>query len=76
VNPREDLRDLRAQENQTLNGYSWVDRNTGVVRIPIADAMKLTIQRGLPSRPQQPHPPDGQTGQPGQVAQPPGTGNR
>jgi hypothetical protein len=54
VNPRQDLQDLRAQEDQLLNGYSWVDRNAGVVRIPIAEAMKLTIERGLPSRgPQQ-----------------------
>ena len=54
VNPKQDLRDLRAQEDDTLNGYSWVDRNGGVVRIPIADAMKLAIRRGLPSRPQTP----------------------
>lgn len=55
VNPRQDLQDLRAQEELLLNGYSWVDRNAGVVRIPIAEAMKLTVERGLPSRgPQQP----------------------
>jgi hypothetical protein len=51
TNPRQDLQDLRAQEDQLLNGYSWVDRNAGVVRIPIGEAMKLTIERGLPSRP-------------------------
>jgi hypothetical protein len=50
TNPRQDLQDLRAQEDQLLNGYSWVDRNAGVVRIPIGEAMRLTIQRGLPSR--------------------------
>jgi hypothetical protein len=54
VNPRQDLQDLRAQEDQLLSGYSWVDRNAGVVRIPIAEAMKLTIERGLPSRGPQP----------------------
>jgi hypothetical protein len=27
-----------------------VDRNTGVVRIPIDQAMKLTLERGLPTR--------------------------
>ena len=52
VNPREDLDDLRRQEDQILNSYGWVDKNTGVVRIPIEEAMKLTVQRGLPSRPQ------------------------
>ncbi|HEY7172627.1 MAG TPA: hypothetical protein VH417_17365 [Vicinamibacterales bacterium] len=55
TNPRQDLLDLRAQEDQLLKGYSWVDRNAGVVRIPIDDAMKLVVQRGLPARgPQQP----------------------
>jgi hypothetical protein len=50
INPREDLRELREQENATLSTYGWVDKNAGVVRIPIAEAMKLTIQRGLPAR--------------------------
>lgn len=49
-NPRQDLRDLRAAEAETLNGYQWVDQNAGVVRIPIDAAMKLTIERGLPFR--------------------------
>ena len=50
TNPREDLQDLRAQENQILNSYGWIDKNTGVVRIPIDEAMKLVVQRGLPAR--------------------------
>jgi hypothetical protein len=50
INPREDLRDLRAKEDAILESYGWVDRNAGVVRIPIAEAMKLTVQRGLPAR--------------------------
>jgi len=51
INPRQDLADLRAAEDQTLKTYGWVDRNAGTVRIPIDEAMKLTLQRGLPSRP-------------------------
>jgi hypothetical protein len=50
VVPRQDLRDLRAQQDATLNGYRWVDREAGTVRIPIAEAMRLTVERGLPSR--------------------------
>ena len=49
---REALKALRDEENQRLTGYGWVDRNNQIVRIPIADAMKLTLQRGLPSRAQ------------------------
>src|SRR5262249_11173196 len=48
TNPREDLRELRAGEDETLTTYGWVDRNNGVVRIPIDEAMKLVVQRGLP----------------------------
>lgn len=50
VTPRQDLRDLRAREDQVLNSYQWVDRSAGVVRIPIEEAMKKTVERGLPVR--------------------------
>ena len=46
----QDLRDLRTAEDEQLKSYGWVDRNGGVVRIPIDEAMKLTLQRGLPAR--------------------------
>jgi hypothetical protein len=52
TDPRQDLLDLRAQEDKVLDSYGWVDRGSGVVRIPIGEAMKLTIERGLPSRPE------------------------
>lgn len=48
--PKGDLSDLRAGEDAILNGYGWVDRNNNIVRIPIDTAMRLTLQRGLPSR--------------------------
>jgi len=54
INPRDDLGALRAHEDEILNGYSWVDRPAGVVRIPIEEAMKLTLKRGLPVRPEAP----------------------
>lgn len=49
--PKEALKELHEEEDQVLNNYSWVDRNNEIVRIPVADAMKLALQRGLPSRP-------------------------
>lgn len=52
TNPRQDLDDLRAREESTLRTYGWIDKNAGVVRIPIDRAMELTVQRGLPSRQQ------------------------
>ena len=50
TNPRGDLHDLRAGEDDLLSSYSWVDRNAGIVRIPIDEAMRLTVERGLPAR--------------------------
>jgi hypothetical protein len=52
TNPRKDLSDMRATEDQLLTTYGWVDKNAGTVRIPIDQAMKLTLQRGLPARAQ------------------------
>jgi hypothetical protein len=50
TNPREDLRELRAAEDAVLNSYGWLDKDKGIVRIPIDQAMKLTVQRGLPAK--------------------------
>jgi hypothetical protein len=50
VAPQVDLAALRAREDADLNGYGWVDRKAGVVRIPIERAMDLLVQRGLPVR--------------------------
>jgi hypothetical protein len=50
TDPRQDLADMRAKEDEQLQSYGWVDKNAGVVRIPIDAAMKLTLERGLPAR--------------------------
>ena len=50
TDPRQDLADLRAKEEEQLATYGWVDRNAGIVRIPIDAAITLTLQRGLPAR--------------------------
>ena len=57
VKPVEDLRQLRAAEDAQLNTYGWVDRNAGTVRIPIARALQLLAERGLPARPEPAAPP-------------------
>jgi hypothetical protein len=48
--PRTDLREFRSREDALLDSYQWVDKASGVVRIPVSEAMKLVVQRGLPSR--------------------------
>jgi hypothetical protein len=54
TNPRQDLRDLRSAEDKVLTGYGWVDKNAGIARIPIGEAMKLTVEQGLPVRQESP----------------------
>ena len=55
--PLQDLRQFRATEDAQLNSYGWVDRGAGTARIPIARAMELLVQRGLPARPAEAAPP-------------------
>lgn len=50
VAPREEAAEFKVQEDAILTGYSWVNRGTGTVRIPIAEAMRMTVQKGLPTR--------------------------
>jgi hypothetical protein len=47
-----DLQEMKAAEDQILNGYGWVDQQAGIARIPISRAIDLLAQQGLPSRPQ------------------------
>lgn len=50
--PQNEIYNFRTAEEQKLHGYGWVDKSQGVVRIPIEDAMRLTLEKGLPSRAQ------------------------
>ena len=50
VAPREEAAAFKVQEDAILTGYSWVNRETGTVRMPIAEAMRVTVQKGLPVR--------------------------
>jgi hypothetical protein len=50
VKPGDEWAAMRAQESRILNGYDWVDRDKGVVRIPIERAIEILAQRGLPVR--------------------------
>lgn len=44
--------DVLEKQDQTLASYDWVDKDKGIVRIPIDKAMELLAQRGLPVLPQ------------------------
>lgn len=45
----EPLKRLRAWEDEQLSTYGWVDRNDGIVRIPIERAMEIVVNEGLPA---------------------------
>jgi hypothetical protein len=47
-----DLKQMRDAEDQILESYGWIDRQSGVVRLPIDRAIDILAQRGLPARPQ------------------------
>jgi predicted ATP-grasp superfamily ATP-dependent carboligase len=49
VKPELDIEAFRAQEDAILESYAWVDKERGVVRIPVAEAMRLVAERGLPA---------------------------
>ncbi len=38
------LAELRAKEKSAVTTYGWVDQNAGIVRIPVDEAVKLTIK--------------------------------
>src|SRR5215469_9262906 len=48
---RNQLRAVTDSQDSQLEGYDWVDKNKGIVRIPIERAMDLIAERGLPVRP-------------------------
>ena len=48
--PQQDMSELRQKQDAILNGYGWVNREAGIARIPIEDAMRIVVERGLPAR--------------------------
>ncbi len=51
ITVRTDIDELRHRERALLGSYAWVDRDAGIVRIPVERAMNLLAQRGLPVAP-------------------------
>ncbi len=49
----QEIAEMHAREDLLLNYYSWIDRPSGKVRIPISRAMQLIAQHGLPVAPAQ-----------------------
>jgi hypothetical protein len=45
-----DLQTVRAEEEQYLNSYAWVDQKKGLVKVPIDLAIDVLARQGIPSR--------------------------
>jgi hypothetical protein len=52
ASPREDLKAMRTREDWTLTHYSWIDKQKGIVEIPINSAIQIVAQRGIPPQKQ------------------------
>ena len=52
VQPREEMKALRRDEERALGSYGWIDRTAGIVRLPVDRAVELVLERGLPVREQ------------------------
>ena len=48
VKPEIDWQAYHAEQNELLNGYSWIDKTNGVVRVPISMAMDRLLAEGVP----------------------------
>jgi len=44
--PAGDLRDFQAAQRSQLDGYAWVDRESGLARVPVSRAMEALAARG------------------------------
>jgi hypothetical protein len=45
--PRNEYYEHYLKDQEKLDSYGWVNKDAGVVHIPIQDAMRLTLERGV-----------------------------
>ena len=49
--PQEDLREKMKHDSQATKRYEMLDQSSGMAQIPIEDAMKMIVEKGLPGAP-------------------------
>lgn len=52
VSPGQDLKHTRQTMDVLLNSYHWVDKDAGIVGIPVDRAIQVLAEKGLPTRDQ------------------------
>ena len=45
------LAEFRAQEDELLSSWGWVEKDRGIARMPVDEAMRIVAGRGLPTFP-------------------------
>ncbi len=53
VDASKELRQMRAAEDAALSSYGWVDKDAGILKIPVDRAMEILAKKGLPARKQE-----------------------
>jgi len=65
TSPAADMQQMLERQNQLMKSYGWVNKASGIVRIPVDRAMDIVAKKGLPKLPpigapeDTPNPPDG-----------------
>lgn len=47
--PNADFTEFRQQQEETLSSYGWIDKQQGIVRVPVSRAIEILAERGLPT---------------------------
>lgn len=62
--PEAELREMRRELAERLNGYGWTDEAQGLVHVPIDVAIDRVLESGLPPAEPAPAPPAAAEGEP------------
>jgi 7-keto-8-aminopelargonate synthetase-like enzyme len=51
ADPQADLRKKNQEDAEANERFVWIDRSTGIVQIPVKDAMRIVAEKGLSPAP-------------------------
>jgi hypothetical protein len=51
TDPQADLRQKNQEDAAANEKLEWIDKTAGVARIPVKDAMRIIVEKGLPAGP-------------------------
>ena len=54
TDPQQDLRNKLAADEAANEKLEWIDKQAGVAQIPVDEAMKIIVTKGLPAVPESP----------------------